>query len=55
VEASMSEENVSPEEGFNRLHKHDPKHCDIIICWEHDWQDCPNEVICLKERVREFK
>ena len=39
----------------SRLHKHDPKQCDIIICWEHDWQDCPKEVMCLKETVREFK
>jgi len=38
-----------------KLHKHDPKQCDLIICWEHDWQDCPKEVICLKERVKEFK
>jgi hypothetical protein len=38
-----------------KSHKHDPNQCDIIICWEHDWQDCPKEVICLKEKVREFK
>lgn len=38
-----------------RLHKHDPKQCDLIICWEHDWQDCPKEVICLKEKVKEFR
>jgi hypothetical protein len=38
-----------------KLHKHDPKQYDIIICWEHDWQDCPKEVICLKERVKEFR
>jgi hypothetical protein len=38
-----------------KLHKHDPKQCDLIICWEHDWQDCPKEVICLKEKVKEFR
>jgi len=29
-------------------------HC-WIICWEHDWKDCPKEVMCLKERIKEFK
>jgi len=38
-----------------KLHKHDPKQCDLIICWEHEWQDCPKEVVCLKERARNFK
>lgn len=38
-----------------KIHKHDPKQCDLIICWEHDWQDCPKEVISLKEKVKEFK
>ncbi len=38
-----------------KLHKHDPNKCDLIICWEHDWQECPKEVICLKDRVKEFK
>lgn len=30
-------------------HKHDPDLCDIIVCWEHDWGDCPIEVLELKE------
>lgn len=38
-----------------RLHKHDPKQCDLIICWVHDWPDCPKEVICLKYKVKDFK
>ncbi len=38
-----------------KYHKHDPKQCDLIICWEHDWQDCPKEVLCLKNRVEEFR
>jgi hypothetical protein len=36
-----------------KAHKHDPKECDIIICWEHDWKDCPIEVIELKKIVLE--
>jgi len=32
-------------------HDHDPELCDIIVCWESDWQDCPLEVISLKKIV----
>jgi hypothetical protein len=28
-----------------KQHKHDPKDCDMIICWENDWNDCPLEVL----------
>jgi len=38
-----------------KVHKHDPKGCDIIICWEHDWNDCPIEVIELKDRIKELE
>lgn len=31
-----------------KVRNHDPKECDIIVCWEHDWKDCPIEVIELK-------
>ena len=34
-----------------KQHGHDPKECDIIVCWEHDWLDCPLEVIELKKFV----
>jgi len=33
-------------------HGHNPDECDIIVCWEHDWDDCPIEVIELKEVIR---
>jgi hypothetical protein len=36
-------------------HGHDPSKCDIIVCWEHDWRECPIEVIELKEIVRRLK
>jgi len=29
-------------------HQHDPNLCDIIVCWEHNWKECPTEVIELK-------
>jgi hypothetical protein len=31
-----------------RDHGHDPAGCDLIVCWEHDWPDCPLEVIELR-------
>ena len=30
-------------------HGHDAKGCDLIVCWEHDWEDCPVRVLELKE------
>jgi Homing endonuclease associated repeat len=30
------------------LHLHDPSKCDLIVCWEHNWPECPLEVIELK-------
>jgi len=29
-------------------HCHDPKGCDVIVCWIHDWKECPLEVVELK-------
>ena len=29
-------------------HGHDASLCDLIICWEHNWPECPLEVIELK-------
>jgi hypothetical protein len=36
-----------------KTHGHDPRKCDCIVCWHHDWPECPKriEVIELK---REF-
>jgi hypothetical protein len=30
-------------------------HCDALVCWEHDWTDCPYEVIELRDRIREME
>jgi hypothetical protein len=37
-------------------HKHDPKQCDVIVCWIHNWPECPEtiEVIELKKVVEEM-
>jgi hypothetical protein len=32
-------------------HMHDPAGCDLIVCWEHNWPECPLEVIELKKAV----
>lgn len=33
---------------------HNPKGVNMIVCWEHDWEDCPSsiEVIELKEIIQ---
>jgi len=35
-------------------HQHDPNQCDIIVCWEHNWKECPLEVIELKSTIPEM-
>jgi hypothetical protein len=27
----------------------------MIVCWEHDWADCPVEVVELRDRIRELE
>jgi hypothetical protein len=29
-------------------HRHDPKKCDLIVCWRHNWPQCPLEVLELR-------
>lgn len=31
-----------------QTHRHDPEGCDLIVCWEHNWPECPLEVVELK-------
>jgi hypothetical protein len=49
-------ERVAIEFEFNsssfKNHGHNPDDCDIIVCWEHDWKDCPLEVIELKTEMQ---
>ncbi len=28
-------------------HGHDPSKVDLIVCWKHNWEDCPVEVVEL--------
>jgi len=36
-----------------REHRHDPEGCDVIVCWRHNWAECPAriEVIELSKLV----
>jgi len=34
-----------------RDHGHDPEGCDLIVCWEHDWPDCPLQVVELRRSI----
>ena len=34
-------------------HGHDPKHCDWIVCWIHDWPDAPRRIRVVELR-KEF-
>lgn len=33
-------------------HRHDCKRCDLLVCWIHNWPECPIPVLELKEEVR---
>ena len=33
-------------------HNHNIEECDIIVCWENDWSECPIEIIELKEIIK---
>ena len=32
-------------------HGHDANQCDVIVCWVHDWHNCPLEVIELRSII----
>ena len=36
------------------LHQHQSEHCDLIVCWIHDWPECPIEVIALKDVIHKL-
>jgi hypothetical protein len=37
-----------------KQHNHDPHGCDVVVCWEHDWSDCPIEVIELRSEIEDM-
>lgn len=36
------------------IHGHEVSGCDLIVCWEHNWPECPLETIELRTRIREL-
>jgi hypothetical protein len=38
----------------SRNFNHDPKGCDLVVCWEDDWPDCPVRVLELKSEIRKL-
>lgn len=32
-------------------HMHDAKECDLIVCWKHNWPECPIEVLELSKMI----
>ena len=33
-------------------HGHDLDGCDLIVCWIHDWEECPIEVLELRSQIK---
>ena len=33
-------------------HMHDPKGCDVIVCWKDNWRESPLEVVELREIIK---
>jgi hypothetical protein len=33
-------------------HGHSTEDCDLIVCWIHDWLDCPIEVLELRSQIQ---
>jgi hypothetical protein len=34
-----------------KSHGHNPDQCDVIVCWEHNWPECPIEVLELSSAL----
>jgi hypothetical protein len=32
-------------------HFHQARECDLIVCWTHNWPECPLEVVELKKEI----
>ena len=37
---------------YFKVHGHDEKQCDLIVCWLHDWEECPLEVLELRSIIK---
>jgi len=32
-------------------HRHPAGECDVIVCWRHNWAECPLEVVELRREI----
>lgn len=37
-----------------KIHGHKAEDCDVIVCWKHNWEECPLQVIELSSAVKEL-
>jgi len=37
-----------------KRHGHPEEGCDLLVCWEHDWKQCPMQVIELKSLIKKL-
>ncbi len=42
---------VEYKSSYFREKGHDDNECDLIVCWSHDWEDCPIEVLELRSTI----
>jgi hypothetical protein len=38
-----------------RRHRHDANRCDLVVCWKHDWPECPVKVLELETEVEKIR
>jgi hypothetical protein len=38
-----------------KAHGHNPEQCDLVVCWIHDWEECPLEVIELRSAIEDME
>ena len=37
-----------------KKHKHPLDGCDLIVCWQHNWKECPIEVLELEDEIKKL-
>ena len=37
-----------------KKHGHPSKGCDLIVCWVHDWTECPIEVLEISKEINKL-
>jgi hypothetical protein len=35
-------------------HGHAPEKCHVIVCWRHNWEECPVEVVELRKAIKKL-